>query len=136
MGRILAIDHGKKRCGIAVTDPMRMIGSPLTTVDTEKVFEFLHDYFQKETVDLLLVGYPTNIQGEATDATPLVDRFIEQCRKKFPSLELRTWDESFSSRKAMQTLVQSGVKKKDRRQKGALDQVSAAVILQEYLQNL
>ena len=81
MGRILAIDHGKKRCGIAVTDPMRMIGSPLTTVDTEKVFEFLHDYFQKETVDLLLVGYPTNIQGEATDATPLVDRFIEQCRK-------------------------------------------------------
>lgn len=136
MGRIMAIDYGTKRVGIAVTDPLRIIAHGLTTVEEKNIFDFISDYFSRETVDLVLVGYPLNSRGEPTDATPHVDKFIEHFRKRFPEMELLTRDEAFTSRMAMQTMIASGVKKKDRRDKSMIDQVSAAIILQEYLQNL
>lgn len=136
MARILAIDHGGKRCGMAVSDPLRIAVSPLGTVPPEELIEHLAGYFAKEEVDLVLVGYPTDLQGNPTDATAGVDRFIRSFRKRFPDRELLTRDETFSSRRAAEALVQSGVRKKERRKKGRLDEMSAALILQEYLQTL
>lgn len=136
MGRIMAIDYGKKRVGIAVTDPLKIIATPLTTVAEPDTFNWLKDYFGKEEVEKVLVGYPLNLKGEPTDATAAVDRFIERFRKLFPGLELEPRDEAFTSKMAVRTLVESGLKKKDRQRKELVDQTSAAILLQEYLQNL
>ena len=136
MARIMAIDYGTKRVGIAVTDPLQIIAKALTTVDAIKIFDWLKEYFKAEEVELVLVGYPLGLNGEPTNATPFVDRFISQFQKQFPNKELLTRDEAFTSKMAMKVLIDSGVKKKERRNKALLDQTSAAIILQEYLQNL
>ncbi len=136
MGRILAIDYGTKRVGFAVTDPLRIIATPLHTVDTPKALDFITQYAAQEQVDLLLIGYPTDLRGAPTHATHHVDGFIKAISKKLPDMPIKTWDETYTSKMAMQSLVASGVKKKQRRDKKLLDQVSAAIILQEYLQNL
>lgn len=136
MGRVLAIDYGTKRIGVAASDPLQIIGAPLTTIETPHFFSFLEKYLQDEVVDKMLIGYPLDSNGKPTDATPHVDRFIAACKKKFPSLELEMRDEAFTSKMAVKHMVDSGMKKKDRRNKGMIDQMSAAIILQEYLQNL
>jgi putative Holliday junction resolvase len=136
MGRIMAIDYGTKRVGIAVTDPLQIIAHALTTVETKDIFDFISKYLVAEPVDKVLIGYPLNSKGEATHATPHVDRFMLEFQKRFPTVELLPRDEAFTSKMAMQSIVASGVKKKDRRDKTLVDQVSAAIILQEYLQNL
>jgi putative Holliday junction resolvase len=136
MGRIMAIDYGTRRVGIAVTDPLQIIAHALTTVETKNIFEFIANYFKTEQVDKVLIGYPLNSRGEPTDATPHIDKFMDQFRKQFPQMELLPRDEAFTSKMAMQSIIASGVKKKDRRDKSLIDQVSATIILQEYLQNL
>lgn len=136
MARILGIDYGTKRVGFAVTDPSQMIATPLTTVDTPQALEFIAKYVREEEVERILIGYPTDLRGNPTDATMHVEGFIKAIHRKLPDMPVQKWDESYTSKMAMQSLVASGIKKKQRRDKKLLDQVSAAIILQEYLQNL
>ncbi|MEZ5013198.1 MAG: Holliday junction resolvase RuvX [Chitinophagales bacterium] len=136
MGRILAIDYGRKRVGLAVSDPMRIVGTALRTVEEKEALGFITGYVKAEQVDLILIGYPLNSRGESTHATPYVEKFIVALQKQLPEIPVEKRDESFSSKEAMQVLIRSGVKKKQRRDKSLLDQTAAALILQEYLQNL
>lgn len=136
MGRILAIDFGKKRVGIAVTDPMQMIATALTTVDNSKALNYILEYVKANGVEKIIIGYPTDLRGKPTHATPYVDKFIIAISKKLPEMEIIKWDESFTSKMAVRTLIDSGVKKKARRNKALIDSVAATIILQEYLQNI
>jgi putative Holliday junction resolvase len=133
MPRILSIDYGGKRTGIAVTDPLQIIATGLTAVDTKDLFPFLKDYFQKEAVEKVIVGLPYSLDGSDTHATPLVKAFVIKFRKDFPAIPIETVDEQFTSRLAVKALIDSGVKKKDRRNKKLVDEMSATIILQEYL---
>lgn len=135
MSRILAIDYGKKRTGIAVTDPMRIIATALATVDTNELIGYLKQYMKQEPVGLVLVGYPLNFDESPTDATPLVEKFIRKFKNVFPDLPIETVDERMTSVMASQAISQMGLKKKDRERKGLIDEVSAVIMLQEYLQN-
>lgn len=136
MGRILAIDFGKKRVGLAVTDPMQMIATALTTVDNAKALDYIVEYVKSNGVEKIIIGYPSDLQGKPTHATPYVDKFINTISKKLPEMEIIKWDESFTSIMAVRTLIESGVKKKQRRNKALIDSVAATIILQEYLQNI
>lgn len=133
MARILAIDYGRKRTGIAVTDPMRIIATALETVDSEKLMKFLTAYFQREPVDQLVVGMPKSLSNEDTDMTPHVRRLVEQLNKLFPDKPVALIDERFTSSIALDAMVAGGMKKKDRRVKGNVDKISATLILQSYL---
>ena len=134
MGRILAIDYGKKRVGIAVTDPMQMIAQPLVTIDTPKIFEFLKDYFSKEKVDTIVLGEPKRLNGLDTDATPLVEAFKTKLLELFPNMSIVMIDERLTSRMAKQTLIDAGYKKIARQNKKLVDTVAAALILQLYME--
>ncbi|MGZ3923293.1 MAG: Holliday junction resolvase RuvX [Flavisolibacter sp.] len=134
-GRILSIDYGGKRTGVAVTDPLKIIATGLTTVETPKLMAFLKDYFSKEPVELVIVGMPVNWDDTATHATPLVQKFIKEFQKNFPSIPIKEVDERFTSKLASQAMVQMGMKKKQRQDKAMLDQIAATIILQEYLQH-
>lgn len=135
MARILAIDYGTKRIGLAVTDPLKIIASPLQTVHSKDIINYLTDYFKSETVEAVVCGYPTNEEGEATDATRHVNTFIKLFKKNFPNMPLHLHDESFSSQIAMKAMIAAGSKRSQRLKKsGNIDKVSAAIILQEYLQ--
>jgi len=136
MARILCIDYGKKRTGIAVTDPLKIIASALTTVETKDLFPFLKDYFQKEEVELVLIGEPKNWDESDTHATPLVRQFMQKFKKDFPLMKIETVDERYTSKLAVQAMVEMGMKKKDRQKKENIDQVAATIMLQEYLKNL
>ena len=136
MARVMAIDYGAKRVGLAVTDPLKIIATALTTVENKDAINFIKTYIVTEQVEKFLIGYPTDLRGNATHATPYVEKFITQLQKHFPSIPVEKWDETYTSKMAMQTLVASGVKKKQRRDKKLFDQISATIILQEYLQNL
>src|SRR6478672_3214939 len=136
MPRILCIDYGKKRTGIAVTDPLKIIATALTTVETKELFLFLKNYFQKEEVELVLIGEPKNWDESDTHATPLVRQFIQKFKKDFPLVKIETVDERYTSKLAVQAMVEMGMKKKDRQKKGNIDQVAATIMLQEYLKNL
>lgn len=129
------MDYGGKRTGIAVTDPLKIIASGLTTVQTSELFAFLKEYFEKEEVEKLLIGYPTHLDGTSTHATPLVEKFIKKFKKQFPDMPVEKVDERYTSKRAMEALIASGVKKKKRRNKALLDEMSAAIMLQEYLQS-
>lgn len=133
MARILAIDYGKKRTGLAVTDPLKIIATGLTTVDTEKLVWFLKDYFAKEPVELILLGYPRQLDGSANDITPKVDKFFSQLQKLFPAIPSRLVDERFTSKMAFQTMIDSGLKKTDRQNKALVDEISATILLQGFL---
>jgi len=135
MGRILSIDYGGKRTGLAVTDPLRIIATGLCTVETPKLMAFLKDYLSRETVDLALIGMPVNWDDTDTHATPLVKSFIKSLNKQFPQLPVKEVDERFTSKMAAQAMLQMGLKKKDRRNKGMIDEIAATIILQEYLQH-
>jgi len=135
LARIICIDYGGKRCGLAVTDPLQIIATALTTVDTKDLFTFLADYFKKEPVELILIGEPLNLDNTPTDATPLVKKAIIDLGKKFPTIPIQTVDERYSSKNAVRAMVEMGMKKIDRRDKKTIDRVAATMLLQEYLSN-
>ena len=136
MARILAIDYGKKRTGLAVTDPLKIIATGLTTVDTEKLVWFLKDYFSREPVELILLGYPRQLDGSDNDITPKVEKFFGQLQKLFPDIPAKLVDERFTSKMASQAMVDMGLKKKQRRNKALVDEIAATILLQEYLRTL
>lgn len=133
MARILAIDYGLKRTGIAVTDPLQLIASALTTIESARIFTFLEEYLKKETVELILIGDPRNLDDSATDVTADVQRIIGIMQKKFPETPVKTVDERYSSVMASRAMVDMGMKKSRRREKGIMDQMAATMMLQEYL---
>lgn len=135
MARIICIDYGGKRTGLAVTDPMQIIATALTTIESKELIPFLKKYFQQEQVELILIGEPLNLDDSATHATPLVHAAIKQLKKEFPTVPVQTVDERYTSKMASQAMVQMGMKKKDRQIKGNVDQIAATIMLQEYLQN-
>ena len=134
MGRILAIDYGLKRSGLAVTDPLKIIATALVTVTTTELIKYLEDYFKKEEVEEVVIGLPKNLDNKDTDSTPFVRKFIKTFENKFPSRKIITFDERFTSKIAQQAMIAGGMSKKNRQQKGSVDQVAATIILQEYLQ--
>lgn len=134
MPRVIAIDHGLKRTGLAVTDPLRIIATALDTVPTPELFTFLKAYVAREQVDGFVVGLPKNLDGRPTDATPHVQEFIGHLRRAFPTQWVETLDERFTSRMAQQTLLASGKGRMARRDKGQLDRISATILLQGWLE--
>ena len=134
MARILAIDYGMKRVGVAVTDPAQIIATALQTVESQKIIDFLKKYISQEPVECFVVGDPRNLNNEASDATVATEKFVETLAKHFPEIPIKRIDERFTSKMAAQTLFMSGLKKKKRRQKGLLDEVSATLILQTYME--
>ena len=134
MGRILSIDYGGKRTGLAVTDPLQIIASGLCTVETPKLKAFLKDYFSKETVELVIIGMPVNWDDTDTHATPLVQKFIKEFVKDFPAIPIKEVDERFTSKLATQAMLQMGLKKKQRQNKSLVDEIAATIMLQEYMQ--
>ncbi|MEP6675226.1 MAG: Holliday junction resolvase RuvX [Ferruginibacter sp.] len=136
MARILSIDYGGKRTGIAVTDPLQIIATGLTTIDTQNFIPFLKDYFSKEPVELIIIGWPSNWDESDTHATPLVKKAIERLQKEFPSMPVKTVDERYTSKMAKDAMFEMGLKKKDRRNKKIVDEIAATIMLQEYMRSL
>ena len=135
MGRILAFDYGTKRIGLAVTDPSGIFVSPLDTIHPKDIEAYLKNYVKAENVSQFVVGYPLSLDDKDTDATPLVESFINRLKKVFPTIPVVLEDEAYSSKEAMQELILAGVKKSKRREKGILDKMSAVVILKRFLEN-
>ena len=133
MARILAIDYGAKRTGIAVTDPGQIIATALTTLESPKLLDFLKEYLAAEMVEEIIIGMPINSDGGDTHATPLVRGIVRKNRKAFPGISLKEVDERMTSVMARNAMLEMGMKKKDRRVKGNVDQIAAAIMLQEYL---
>jgi putative Holliday junction resolvase len=133
VGRIIAIDYGKKRTGIAVTDPLQIIATALDVVESPSLMNFLRSYFQKEQVDSIVIGLPRNLKNEETEMTVLVRALAVQIEKVFPGKPIHFLDERFTTAIAHQTMITGGMKKKDRRVKGNADKISATIILQDYL---
>ena len=133
MPRILAIDYGLKRTGIAVTDEMQIIASGLTTVESPTLISFLKTYFSQEKVEKVLIGEPKQMNGLPSESAPIIEKFVLEFVKNFPEVNLVRVDERFSSRMAFQTMIDSGLKKKQRQNKALIDEISATIILQDYL---
>jgi len=136
MARILAIDYGGKRTGIAVTDPFQIIATGLTTIESKELIPFLKKYFSEEEVELIIIGEPKNWDESDTHGTPLVRDAIKKLEKEFPAMPIKKVDERFTSKMAKDAMLEMGMKKKDRRIKGNVDIIAATIILQEYLRNL
>ncbi len=134
LGRILAIDYGKKRVGLAVTDPMKIIATRLTTVATHEIWTYLKDYFSRETVEKVIIGYPMQMNNQPSEAVQYINPFLKRFQKEYPEMPLEQVDERFTSKMAFQTMIDAGLKKKDRQEKGTIDGVSATIILQSYLE--
>jgi len=134
MARIICIDYGGKRTGIAVTDPLQIIATGLTTIETKNFISFLKDYFSKEQVEKIVIGMPTNWDDSDTHATPLVKRAIEQLKKNFPNMPIETVDERYTSKMAKAAMLEMGMKKMQRRDKKLVDEIAATIMLQEYMQ--
>ena len=135
MGRILAIDYGTKRTGIAVTDELQIIASGLTTVPSEKLIAFLKDYILKESVDLFVIGEPKQMNNLASESEIHIKKFIEKLTKAIPNIPIKRVDERFTSKMAFQTMIDSGLKKSQRKNKALVDEISATLILQSFLYN-
>lgn len=133
MGRILAVDYGRKRTGLAVTDPLRIIATPLDTVLTNDLLTYLAAYMKKEVVDEFVVGMPKTLKNEDSEIAPLVRAFVEQLKKIYPDKKIHLADERFTSRMAMKAMIEGGMKKKDRQVKANVDKISATIILQSFL---
>jgi putative Holliday junction resolvase len=134
MPRILSIDYGSKRTGIAVTDPMQIIATGLTGLHTKDLESFLTNYFATEEVERVIIGHPTNMDDSDTHATPLVQAFINRFKKVFPHIPIEKVDERLTSKMAVRSMVESGMKKKDRQNKNLVDEIAATIMLQEFLQ--
>jgi putative Holliday junction resolvase len=133
MSRILAIDYGIKRTGIAVTDEMQMIAFGLTTIVSDSAISFLKDYFSKEKVELVLVGEPKQMDGTPSQSADLINAFVAQFQIAFPAIPVERVDERFTSKIAFQTMIDSGLNKKQRKNKALVDEIAATIILQDYL---
>lgn len=129
----MAIDYGRKRVGIAVTDPLQLIANRLTTVPTHEIWTFLKDYFSKEAVEKVIIGYPMQMNNQPSEAVQYINPFLKKFQKDYPQMPIEQVDERFTSKMAFQTMIDAGVKKKDRQNKGTIDAVSATIILQSYL---
>ena len=136
MARILSIDYGGKRTGLAVTDPLKIIATGLETIDSKELIPWLKKYFLQEEVELIIIGLPKNWDETDTHGTPLVETAIKKIQKEFPAMPLKTVDERYSSKMAKDAMIEMGMKKKDRRVKGNVDVIAATIILQEYLNTL
>jgi putative Holliday junction resolvase len=134
MGRILAIDYGSKRCGIAVTDPLKIIASPMTTVPSHELMHFLEHYFSKEEVDCVVLGKAFRENNTPSDSFLLAERFASAFKKRFPGKAIAWMDERYTSRMAVSSMIEGGMKKKERRKKENIDRLSAAIILQAFLE--
>jgi len=134
MGRIVALDYGSKRVGIAITDPLKIIATPLETVQTKEIINFLKGYDEKEEIEEFVVGFPYDLKGNPTNATPLVKDFVIRLQRGFPGKQISLEDEKYTSKIAIAALVAGGMKKKDRRKKENVDKISATIILQSYLE--
>ncbi len=134
MGRILAIDYGQKRVGLAVTDELRIIAGALATVHSQDVITFLKDYVSAEKVDCFVVGYPLNMQNQLSDSARFIEPFVKHLQRTFPHIPVERMDERFTSKMATAAILESGAKKKTRQDKSLVDKVSAVIILQSYLE--
>ncbi|MBF04322.1 MAG: Holliday junction resolvase RuvX [Flavobacterium sp.] len=134
MARILAIDYGLKRTGIAITDEMQLIASGLTTIPSETVLVFLKDYFSKEKVEKVIIGEPKQMDGTPSESAVIIEKFILLFQKEFPQMLLDRVDERFTSKMAFQTMLDSGLKKNQRKNKALIDEIAATIMLQDYLQ--
>ena len=134
MARVLAIDYGRKRVGLAVTDPGQIIANRLTTVPTHTIWDFLKDYFQKEDVELVVVGYPRQMNNEASESVRYINPFLKKFQQTYPNMKLKLLDERFTSKMAFQTMIDGGLKKQKRQDKAMVDAISATIILQSYLE--
>jgi putative holliday junction resolvase len=136
MARLLCIDYGLKRTGVAVSDPLQIIATGLTTVNSSELISFLKNYFMKQEVELIIIGEPKNLDDSDTHATPLVKSIIAKLKKEFPQMPVKTVDERYTSKMAKQAMIDMGMKKKDRRNKRTVDEIAATIMLQEYMQSI
>ncbi|MDO6821088.1 MULTISPECIES: Holliday junction resolvase RuvX [Zobellia] len=136
MGRLLALDYGKKRTGIAITDELQLIASGLTTIRTFELIDFLKDYTQKESVEKFIIGEPRQMDNTPSASEALIVPFLNRLKKVFPHIPVERQDERFTSKMAFQTMIDSGLKKKQRRDKSLVDEISATIILQAYLNKI
>lgn len=135
MGRIMAVDYGRKRTGLAVTDSLRIIATALETVPTTELISFIVAYAKREVVDEFVVGMPKTLMNEDSEIAPLVRIFVEELKKTFPEKPVHLADERFTSSMALRTMIDGGMKKKDRREKGNVDKISATIILQSFMES-
>ena len=136
MPRILSIDYGLKRTGLAVTDPLQIIATGLTTVESKQLIPFLKDYFAREEVELIIIGEPKNWDDTDTHATPLVEKIIKQLGKNFPKIPIKKVDERYTSKMAKDAMLEMGLKKMQRRNKKLVDEIAATIMLQEYMRQI
>ena len=136
MARIIAIDYGLKRTGLAVTDPLQIIATGLSTIESPKLINFLKVYFKKEEVEMMIIGEPKNWDDSDTHATPLVKKIVERLKKEFPQIPITLVDERYTSRMASRAMIEMGMKKKQRQNKALVDEIAATIMLQEYLQRM
>ena len=135
MGRILGIDYGRKRSGVAVTDPMQIVAGNLATVPTHTLLQFIKDYIARETVDRIIIGQPVQLNGEPSESMKYITPFVNRLRKELPLLPVVMYDERFTSVIAHQAMIDGGMKKSDRRDKSRVDAIAATIILNDYLQS-
>ncbi len=135
MGRLLAIDYGRKRCGVAVTDTLQIVATALATVPSGQLVKFLTDYTSHEQVELIIMGLPRTMSGEPSESMRYISPAVGQIRKALPNIPVEFSDERFTSVLAHRAMIDSGVRKMDRRDKGAIDRMSAVIILNDYLQS-
>lgn len=133
MPRVLSIDYGKKRTGIAVTDDFQIIASGLTTIASAELISFLKTYFSKENVETVIIGEPKQMNGLPSESTDIIEQFIVQFKTEFPTMKMERVDERFTSKMAFQTMIDSGLNKKQRQNKGLIDEIAATILLQDYL---
>ena len=133
MGRILGVDYGVKRIGLAVTDPLKIFASPLITVNQEEFYNYINDYLKKNEVEAFVIGYPVQMNNKPSESVTYINPFIKRLKKTFPEIHIYLADERFTSQMAMKTMIDGGVKKKDRQDKSLVDKISASIILQSFL---
>ncbi len=133
MARILAIDYGLKRCGVAVTDPLKIIATALETVETPQILNYLKTYLNSEPVELIIIGLPVDLRSQDTDVTANVRAFSKVLESTFPTIQIKFVDERFTSKMASKVIAESGMKKKQRQEKGQVDKIAAVIMLQSYL---
>lgn len=136
MGRILAIDYGKKRTGLAVTDILRITANPLITIETKQLMTWLQDYFAKENVDEVVVGYPKQMNGEDSESMQYIRVFLAQFEQTFPFIQIKLYDERFTSVLAHQAMIDGGMKRSQRQNKMMVDKIAACIILEGYLDSI
>lgn len=135
MGRLLCIDYGKRRCGIAATDPLRIVATAVATVDSSAILDFIKDYVGRESVDAIVIGRPTTLRGEPSESMKYITPFVKKLQKALPQMEIIFWDERFTSTIAHRAMIDGGLPKMARRDKATVDRMAATIILNDYLRS-